>query len=229
MDITKILKDKDKIPSVLDELSGKIKTELETTFSNIRQTFGDKLKVGYNESGYNGELGDCHANWMPLIFMVTNYCSLLKGKKPSLDVIREIYNLPIQLKLNELTAELKKLYLIWNKVYIPNVPLKIDKLIEVYDFPASIEKTITNIVNAGLELGKFRIENVDEFYDETLGTLLIPQQMKDEIHEEHAQFLSEQGVIKLFKLHLLCEAINSLSDPSYLPELEFKTDELNTP
>jgi hypothetical protein len=71
-------------------------------------------------------------------------------------------------------------------------------------------------------LKKFWIENIEEFYDDASGILSVTQQKKDQTHEKHALFLSEEELVKLFKLHLLCEAINSLSDPSYLPEIDFK-------
>lgn len=207
-------------------LVSEFNNEIEQAFIRVSEKFSDKIKVGYNRNEFNGMETRLIKNIEAINELVDFYSTLLEGKEVSLQLFKELQNLPFE-SPTQIECELKKRYLQWNKITIPNFPnFKIDKLIEAYDFPIEDLVLIEKIVSISEEMGKTLSFDYEKYYDNDAQELVLTDIYKDELLEQFAVYISLDQVSDILSLHLLCVALNNLKRAPYefnsLPEIDFR-------
>ena len=227
LNIRKVLETKRK-SGMINDLLNAFDSQLQEVILAISQSFDSKMKIGYRKSEFNSALRHIYNKIKAINEVAEFYCVLLKGKSiSSIDLFEELQSLPFE-NPSKVEAELKKTYMEWYKIAIPNFPnFNVNKLIESYDFPNEHQEMIDKIKSSIDRLGEDLRFDYKTYFDDKSGLLVFTDSQEKALQEKYAVYASHEQVSEILSLHLLCVGLNSLrKDPytfkSKLPEIDYR-------
>lgn len=190
----------------------------------------NKMLIGYDENGLDNRILTIKHEIEILNSIQQKYLLLFPQEKASVDLLDKVNQLlPDARKVsNEFEAKLKRLYLEANNISIPSFPnIRMDKLVELYEYPLEVEATIQAIVE---EADRRNLQHApgkwNYLYDKAKGELVLTQAHIDKERERFAIYITTEQVAEIINLHLFCVGLDNARGPGYsfkeLPEIDYR-------
>ena len=185
----------------------------------------DKMFIGYNQMGFDQRICKIKDEIEILNSMLQNYQSLFPQEKASLELLDKVNKL---LQDSDIETTLKSRYLEANNISIPSFPnIRMDKLVELYAYPAEAEATIQAIVEEADRYNAHHLPGtLNYLFDNDKRELVLTQYHIDKERERFAIYINTEQVAEIINLHLFCIGLDNSRGPEYsfndLPEIDYR-------
>lgn len=196
----------------------------------LKQNGQGNTILGYDMIAFSSKKNVILQNIQLLNDLMTLYSKYLVGKPIDKETLTEILALPIDSN-NLLVLELKKKYLEWNKIQIPEFPfVKMSKLIEIFEFSNDAEELIKEFVSRASQIESSQsveaLRHYKKYFDSGIQSLSFSENHESQLLHSCTSYVSEHKLHDILSAHLLCVALNNLKRQDYdfneMPEIDFR-------
>ena len=189
----------------------------------VADKFDGKIVKGYRSMSFQSQVASVKNGVAALNEVLPKYCTLMGLEHPSITIMEELFDLLRNSKERRI-VELKVKYLKYRNISIPNVPFKIEKLAEAYDFPEEHEQLCNEIASIDpiKDTNKYRA-----YFNQDKKMFVFTTEHEKDILEEHTVYVTTEEMSQAMCLEMLCQALNNLKrDNNYsfkeLPEIDHR-------
>ena len=216
------LENSNMMSDMLNAFSSEVQEKISAMISELG---GSNIILGYDYILFTSKKQLVEQNILHLNEMLNLYTKFLKGKIPNSDTWSEVLSLP--LTKGHFINELKKRYIDWNKVAITNFPLKISKLIELFEFSTEEEGMLSDFLRLadGFDAAVSLKEYI-KYFDTETGNLRFNEIHEAELLKKCTKYVNEKMLYDILSTQLFCVALNNLKTQDYsfneLPEVDVR-------
>lgn len=211
-------------PSHIGEVLDAFSQGVESCIGNIAQKFKDKIVMGYRSQSYHSHKQILERYLEDLNELVEIYKELFADPTHPSDILNSILD---AVGTEKIESKVRGMYLDSRQVKVPGVPIKREKLIEVYDYPEEDENSIKNLVEKLEKISGYKKGyNWTEHLNEQTGKLELSAIQDSKLLEQYTVYATIEELSEIVSLHLLCAGLTNLKAKDYtfkdLPEIDHR-------
>lgn len=198
-------------PNFLEEIDSISNSTRDRIQKLLNDEHSEMIPVAFDENAYENLLNRAEESGHTLEVFIIEYSRLLE-KKPSYKVlVDEIFPLFGYSKI-EREHEIKRRYLMATQKDLLSLKVKMDKLIEIFDFPSDVLNQIEHLIQLMSNVSSDFIERCKsmQLFDGS-GRFQISEKLKTEYSSQCTTYFTKQQVIDYVIASQFAQSINDLA------------------